>query len=103
MVQSMSMQSEARRCIEHEFLKTQQQDLVEAEKTLLAIIHELDAAMRTQFQERFAEIQKELHVGFIQRVILAVGERDMELMEEEDILEAGIRIMARPGKEATRI
>ena len=78
----------------YEFLKTQQQDLVEAEKTLLAIIDELDAAMRTQFQERFAEIQKEFDQVFKQ--LFGGGKGTLELMEEEDILEAGIRIIAQP-------
>lgn len=78
----------------YEFLKTQQQDLVEAEKTLLAIIDELDAAMRAQFQERFAEIQKEFDQVFKQ--LFGGGKGTLELMEEEDILEAGIRIIAQP-------
>lgn len=37
------------------FMKTQHDDLVEAEKTLEGIIEELDTAMRKQFTEKFAE------------------------------------------------
>ena len=46
------------------FLKSQHDDLVEAEKTLLHIIDELDTAMRKQFQEKFAEISKESDLVF---------------------------------------
>ena len=43
----------------YQFLKTQHDDLVEAEKTLEGIIVELDSAMRKQFNEKFAEIGRE--------------------------------------------
>lgn len=78
----------------YEFLKTQHNDLIEAEKTLLGIIDELDNAMRQQFSERFAEIQREFDKVFKQ--LFGGGKGTLELMEEEDILEAGIRIIAQP-------
>ncbi len=40
----------------YEFLKTQHDDLVEAEATLEKIIAELDEAMRKQFTEQFAHM-----------------------------------------------
>ena len=46
------------------FLKTQHDDLVEAEKTLVGIIEELDTGMRKQFLEKFAEIQTEFDKVF---------------------------------------
>ncbi len=76
------------------FLKTQHDDLVEAEKTLEGIISELDAAMRKQFTEKFAEIGKEFDKVF--KELFGGGKGTLELMEEEDILEAGIRIIAQP-------
>ena len=76
------------------FLKTQHDDLVEAEKTLEGIIAELDAAMRKQFTEKFAEIAKEFDKVF--KELFGGGKGTLELMEEEDILEAGIRIIAQP-------
>lgn len=76
------------------FLKTQHDDLVEAEKTLLNIIEELDAAMRKQFNEKFAEISKEFDKVF--KELFGGGKGTLELMEDEDILEAGIRIIAQP-------
>lgn len=76
------------------FLKNQHDDLVEAEKTLLSIIDELDAAMRKQFHEKFGEINHEFDKVF--KELFGGGKGSLELMEGEDILEAGIRIIAQP-------
>ena len=76
------------------FLKTQHDDLVEAEKTLLGIIEELDTSMRKQFNEKFAEINREFDKVF--KELFGGGKGTLELIEEEDILEAGIRIIAQP-------
>ena len=76
------------------FLKTQHDDLVEAEKTLNEIITELDTAMRKQFKEKFAQISSEFDKVF--KELFGGGKGTLELMEEEDILEAGIRIIAQP-------
>lgn len=78
----------------YEFLKGQHDDLVEAEHTLLKIIEELDAAMRKQFEEQFGMICKEFDNVFKQ--LFGGGKGTLELMEDEDILEAGIRIIAQP-------
>jgi len=76
------------------FMTTQRDDLVEAEKTLEGIIEELDAAMRKQFTEKFAEINREFDKVF--KELFGGGKGSLELMEDEDILEAGIRIIAQP-------
>lgn len=76
------------------FLKTQHDDLVEAEKTLLGIIEELDTSMRKQFNEKFAEINREFDKVF--KELFGGGKGTLELIEEEDVLEAGIRIIAQP-------
>lgn len=76
------------------FLKGQHDDLVEAEKTLEGIIVELDSAMRKQFHEKFAEISREFDKVF--KELFGGGKGTLELMEDEDILEAGIRIIAQP-------
>ena len=76
------------------FMKTQHDDLVEAEKTLEGIIEELDSAMRKQFTEKFAEISREFDKVF--KELFGGGKGTLELMEDEDILEAGIRIIAQP-------
>ncbi len=76
------------------FLKTQHEDLVEAKKTLEGIIAELDEAMRKQFMESFKDINQEFDKVF--KELFGGGTGSLELIEEEDILEAGIRIIAQP-------
>lgn len=76
------------------FLKTQHDDLVEAEKALQQIISELDTAMRRQFKEKFQKINQEFDKVF--RELFGGGKGTLELMEDEDILEAGVRIIAQP-------
>ena len=76
------------------FLKTQHDDLLQAEQTLLGIIEELDVAMRKQFQEKFGQISWEFDKVF--KELFGGGKGTLELQEEEDILEAGIRIIAQP-------
>ena len=78
----------------YEFMKTQHDDLVEAEKTLLQIIEELDTGMRRQFEEKFREIRNEFDRVF--KELFGGGHGTLELMEGEDILEAGIQIIAQP-------
>nr|WP_318685526.1 chromosome segregation protein SMC [uncultured Acetatifactor sp.] len=76
------------------FLKGQHDDLVEAEKALEDIIEELDGAMRRQFTEKFAQIGREFDKVF--KELFGGGKATLELMEDQDILEAGIRIIAQP-------
>lgn len=78
----------------YEFLKGQHDDLIEAEKTLLGIIDDLDTGMRKQFTEKFAEIQHEFDKAF--KELFGGGKGTLELVEGEDILECGIRIIAQP-------
>ena len=78
----------------YSFLKTQHDDLVEAEQTLIGIIEELDAGMRKQFMEKFTEIQREFDLVF--KELFGGGKGTLELVEDEDILECGIRINAQP-------
>lgn len=76
------------------FLKTQHDDLVEAEKTLLGIIEELDTSMRKQFNEKFDQINREFDKVF--KELFGGGKGSLELIEGEDVLEAGILVIAQP-------
>ncbi|WP_099467944.1 chromosome segregation protein SMC [Konateibacter massiliensis] len=78
----------------YEFLRTQRDDLVESEETLLKIIDELDIGMRNQFKEKFELIRVEFDKAF--KDLFGGGKGTLELMEDEDILEAGIRIVSQP-------
>ncbi len=78
----------------HTFLSDQYEDLQQAEKTLEQIIEELDEGMRKQFSEKFREIQREFDKAF--KELFGGGKGTLELSEDEDILEAGIRIISQP-------
>ncbi len=78
----------------HTFLSNQHVDLVQAAETLKEIIQELDIGMRQQFTEKFAEISKEFDKVFKQ--LFGGGKGTLELIEDEDILEADIRITSQP-------
>ena len=79
---------------EYGFLKGQHDDLVEAEKTLSNIVAELDEAMRLQFAEKFKDIASEFDKVF--KEMFGGGKGSLELQDDEDILEAGIKIIAQP-------
>lgn len=78
----------------YELLKTQHDDLVESEEKLLQIIEDLDEEMRKQFTEKFADIKSQFDRVF--RELFGGGKGTLELVEDEDILEAGIKINAQP-------
>jgi len=78
----------------YEFLKQQQDDLLKAENTLLQIIEELDTGMRTQFEAKFNEIKDEFDKVF--KELFGGGSGTIELVQGEDILEAGITIVSQP-------
>lgn len=78
----------------YEFLTGQRDDLKNSEQALLGIIAELDEEMRRQFAEKFAEITRQFEVVF--RELFGGGKASLELQEDGDILEAGIRIIAQP-------
>lgn len=80
--------------IRYEDLKRQQEDLIEAEKVLVDTIEELDESMRAQFEEKFALIKEQFQLVF--KELFGGGKAGLELVEDEDVLEAGIRINAQP-------
>ena len=76
------------------FLKGQHDDLTSAAASLEKIIEELDASMRKQFKEQFSRIQEEFDKVF--KLMFGGGKGRLELMEDRDILEAGVRVIAQP-------
>lgn len=76
------------------FLQSQREDLLKAEEALLEIINELDTEMRKQFEEKFKAINEQFDIVF--KELFGGGKADLQLMEGEDILEAGILINAQP-------
>ena len=78
----------------YSLLTGQRNDLTESKAKIEEIIKELDEAMRKQFAERFELIRQEFNVVF--RELFGGGKGELELIEDEDVLEAGIRIIAQP-------
>lgn len=78
----------------YEFLKGQHDDICKAEANLVNIIAELDRAMREQFAEKFKEIRVMFSKVF--KELFGGGKADLELVDEADLLETGIKIIAQP-------
>ncbi len=78
----------------YEFMNQQRNDLVEAEQLLQNIISELDEGMKKQFTEMFAQIQVEFDKAF--KELFGGGKGTLELIEPENILETGVRIISQP-------
>ena len=76
------------------FLKGQHDDLIEAEQTLIKVIEDLDTGMRIQFEQKFKEIKTEFDKVF--KELFGGGRGTIEMVEGEDILEAGITIISQP-------
>ena len=75
-------------------MKSQYEDLMAAREALTAVITELDTGMRRQFTEKFGQISAEFNRVF--RELFGGGHGSLTLMEDEDILEAGIQIISQP-------
>ncbi len=78
----------------YEFMNNQRKDLVEAEETLLQIISELNEGMKKQFSQQFARIQVEFDKAF--KELFGGGKGTLELIEPDNILETGVRIISQP-------
>ncbi len=78
----------------HTFLSAQYEDIVKSAESLRGIIAELDKGMKKQFNERFADIQREFDTVF--RQLFGGGKGTLELLDADDVLETGVRIIAQP-------
>ncbi len=78
----------------HEFLSAQHEDLVKARENIKTIIQGLDKEMRERFSQEFTHIQREFNDVF--KRLFGGGMGSLELVENEDVLEAGVRIIAQP-------
>jgi len=84
----------------HEFLSTQLEDLNASRGQLQQLINRLNKKSREQFRETFEEIRG--HFQGIFRKLFGGGRADIMLDDTEDILDAGIEIIARPPGKETR-
>ena len=78
----------------YEFLTAQHADLVRSAEDLQKVIDQLDENMRVMFREQFERMRIEFDRTF--RELFGGGKGTLELVEDEDILEAGIRVIAQP-------
>ncbi len=86
-----------------DFMTTQRKDLLEAEKTLLTTIEEINATAQKKFLDTFALIRANF-VETFKSLFDPGDECDLKLEEEVDPLEARIEIVAKPrGKRPTSI
>jgi chromosome segregation protein len=86
-----------------EFLTTQRNDLLEAEKTLLATIEEINQTAQTTFLSTFEKIRTNF-IDTFKSLFDPGDECDLRLEENVDPLEARIEIVAKPrGKRPTSI
>ena len=86
----------------HSFLKVQSEDLESARSSLRDVIARINRRSRGLFQETFEAVKS--HFNEIFRKLFGGGKADLLLEEGEDILEAGIEIVARPpGKEPRNV
>ncbi|UCC23089.1 MAG: chromosome segregation protein SMC, partial [Planctomycetota bacterium] len=86
----------------YEFLSSQIEDLNKSRTQLQQLITRLNKMSRERFVKTFEEIR--VHFQQIFRKLFGGGKADILLEDDEDILEAGIEIVARPpGKETMSI
>ncbi len=78
----------------YDFLMTQEADLIEAKDSLLKAIARLDRESKTIFREAFERIREEFRAMF--KRLFGGGRADLVLVDESNILESGIEIIARP-------
>lgn len=78
----------------YNFLKEQEQDLIEAKQTLYDAIKEMDEEMATRFKAMFEKIQSAFTDVFKQ--LFGGGNAELVLTDPTNYLETGIEIVARP-------
>jgi len=86
----------------HQFLTKQNDDLVSAKAQLLEVINRINVQTRQMFLETFEKIRDNFRLMFTE--VFGGGKADLILSDQNDVLESGIDIMARPpGKQLQSI
>jgi len=83
-----------------DFLSEQTEDLNKSKSQLQQLIDRLNKKSRERFAQTFEEVR--MHFQQIFRKLFGGGKADIVLQDSEDILEAGIEIIARPPGKQTR-
>ena len=86
----------------YQFLTKQHDDLVSAKAQLLEIINRINVQTRQMFVETFEKVRENFRAMFVE--VFGGGKADLILVDENDVLESGIDIVARPpGKQLQSI
>ncbi len=86
----------------YEFLTAQRDDLLKAKSTLKETINRLNKTSEELFTQTFSRIREEFKRFF--RMLFGGGNADISIINEDDLLESGIEITARPpGKQLKSI
>jgi chromosome segregation protein len=86
----------------YQFLSKQYEDLVSAKAELLEVINRINTQTRDMFKETFEKIRDNFRTMFVE--VFGGGKADLILADENDLLESGIEIVARPpGKQLQTI
>ncbi len=86
----------------HQFLSQQYEDLVSAKTELIEIINRINTQTRQMFLETFEKIRDNFRLMFTE--VFGGGKADLVLGDQNDVLESGIDIVARPpGKQLQSI
>jgi chromosome segregation protein len=76
------------------FLTVQRADVAKSVESLRATIREINQTSSARFREAFELVNAQFSKTFVE--LFRGGEAEMRLMDEEDLLESGIEIVARP-------
>ena len=86
----------------HEFLTVQRRDLVDSIAATDEAIKRIDRTTRERFQEAFVAVNEHFQVTF--ETLFGGGRAGLMLLDETDVLESGIDIIAQPpGKQLQNI
>ncbi len=86
----------------YQFLTSQLEDLVKAKEQLMDVINRINTQTKDMFLETFTKIRDNFRLLFVE--IFGGGKADLILVDEGDVLESGIDIVARPpGKQLQSI
>ena len=86
----------------YKFLEVQNNDLINSRQELLDVIAEINSTTRKLFGETFAEVRRNFREMFAE--LFGGGRADLSLLDENDPLNCGIEITAKPpGKQLQNV